>query len=417
MDVRLTPAPLRGTLSAIPSKSEAHRLLICAALADRPTELWLPGTSADLSATERCLWALGAGTVRRGEFIVVSPISDLPEAPFLDCGESGSTLRFLLPVAAALADRVRLTGRGRLPQRPIGALREAMKDRGTVFSRETLPLETRGRLHGGAFSLPGDVSSQYITGLLLAMPLLAEDSVLTLRTHLESAGYVEITLRALRRFGVEIERDGSRYRVRGGQSFRSPGQLRTEGDWSNAAFFLAAGALGAPVGVAGLDAASPQGDQAAAALLERFGAGVERSDVVSVSPAPLRGCEIDLADIPDLLPVLAVLAACAEGETRFVNGGRLRLKESDRLKTTAALLTALGGDVWELPDGLIVRGRPRLAGGTVDGANDHRIVMAAAVAAIRCAQPVTIRGAEAVEKSYPAFFADYQKLGGNVHVL
>ena len=417
MDVTLTPSPLSGTLPAIPSKSDAHRALICAALADRPTALRLPRTSADIDATCACLEALGAGAVRRDGTVTVTPIRALSDRPLLDCGESGSTLRFLLPVAAALCPAVRFTGRGRLPERPIGALKAAMEFHGVSFSAERLPFDTTGQLTGGAFSLPGNISSQYVTGLLLALPLTAGGGSLTLTTPLESAAYVDITLHTLRRFGIRVDITQNGYDVPGGQAFRSPGELAVDGDWSNAAFFLAAGALTAPVSLTGLDARSPQGDKAVLEVLHAFGAEVSISNgTVFASPRPLRGITLDVSEIPDLLPVLAAVAACAVGETRFVNAARLRLKESDRLSSTAAMLRSLGAETEELPDGLIVRGGP-LSGGTVDGCNDHRIVMAAAVAAARCGGPVTIRGAEAVNKSYPGFWEDYKRLGGELHVL
>lgn len=417
MDVKIAPAPLAGTLPAIPSKSDAHRALICSALADRPTVLELPQTSADIDATCACLEALGAIIARRGDSVTVMPIRSLPEKALLDCGESGSTLRFLLPVAAALCPSVCFTGHGRLPERPIGELKSAMEAHGVAFSSEKLPFDTSGLLVGGNYRLPGNVSSQYITGLLLAMPKLSAPSTLILTTALESAAYVDITLHALRRFRISVNLLSNGYAVPGGQTFSSPGTLAVDGDWSNGAFFLAAGALGRPVTLTGLDLDSPQGDKAVLEVLKSFGAEVSVSGGdVTVAPAPLQGITLDVSEIPDLLPILAVVAACASGETRFEGAARLRLKESDRLTATANLLRALGGDAEELPDGLIVRGRA-LTGGTADGCNDHRIVMAAAVAAIRCAGAVTVTGAEAVHKSYPAFFDDYAKLGGDVHVL
>jgi 3-phosphoshikimate 1-carboxyvinyltransferase len=417
MNVTIAPAPLEGTLPAVSSKSDAHRLLICAALADRPTVLALPALSEDIEATIRCLRALGAGIVRSGETVTVSPIERVPDAPLLPCGESGSTLRFLLPVAAALTEGARFTGRGRLPDRPVGALRAAMEAHGVTFSAEKLPFALSGRLQGGSYALPGDVSSQYLTGLLLALPHVPDDSTLTLTTKLESAAYVDMTLSALRRFGGSVSDGGGVYALPGGQRFHSPGAAAVDGDWSSAAFFLTAGAIGREVTVTGLDADSPQGDKAVLDILRRFGAETEtRGNAVTVRPAPLRGCEIDVSGIPDLLPVLSVAAACASGETRFTNAARLRLKESDRLAAVSAMLRSLGGSVTELPDGLTVRGGA-LTGGTVDGFRDHRIVMSAAIAAIRCSGPVTITGAGAAAKSYPAFFDDYTLLGGNCDVL
>ncbi|MPM17844.1 3-phosphoshikimate 1-carboxyvinyltransferase [bioreactor metagenome] len=364
-----------------------------------------------------CLRALGAEICRDGDTITVFPIKNPTEDSLLDCGESGSTLRFLLPVAAALCQSARFTGKGRLPERPIVHLADEMKKHGVAFSAEKLPFQISGRLTGGAYFLPGNVSSQYITGLLLALPLLSRESTLNLTSKLESGAYVRMTLSALERFGIHAEVSGGTYAIPGGQTFSSSEALQVDSDWSNAAFFLAAGALGGKISLTGLDLNSSQSDRAILDLLRRFGAEIEvRGGLVTVSPGKLRGCEIDVAEIPDLLPVLSVVAACSAGETRFTNAGRLRLKESDRLTATAALISSLGGTVTELPDGLLIGGG-KLSGGVADSFRDHRIAMSAAVAACRCARPVTILGADAVRKSYPAFFEEYAKLGGRVHVL
>lgn len=427
MRALIRPRPLAGTVTAPASKSEAHRLLICAALSDRPTRLTLNNISEDIEATADCLRSLGAEVLHEEGSLVVTPIMRVPDSPLLDCRESGSTLRFLLPVAAALAGEVRFTGSGRLPERPIGALQAAMARHGVSFSADRLPFKTSGRLQGGAFDLPGDVSSQYVTGLLLTLPLLSGDSLLTVHPPLRSAAYLDITLTALRRFGIRPREDGGaglprRFQLSGPQSFRSPGVLEVGGDWSGAAFLLAAGALTGPVTVRGLDPASPQGDRRILDFLKAFGAEVSlRKDAVTVAPGSLRGlegCPLDVDATPDLLPVLAATAAWADGRTAFVNGGRLRLKESDRIASTLVLIRSLGGRAEETPegDGLIVHGGG-LSGGTAEGFRDHRIVMAAAVAASRCPQGVTVTDAEACSKSYPAFFEDYARLGGDVHVL
>ena len=417
MIARITPATLGGTIPAIASKSDAHRLLILAALSQGETRLEMEQRSEDIDATIGCLRALGAEIEILPDGVLVRGIERVNENPLLDCGESGSTFRFLLPVAAALCEHARFTGSGRLPERPIGELMRVMQARGVAFSAERLPFSTTGKLTGGDFSLPGNVSSQYLTGLLLALPLTEQDSTITLTTHLESAGYVDITLHALKRFGVQVRVQDGVYAVSGGQGIQSPGMLRVDGDWSNAAFFLAAGALGSPVCMTGLNLDSPQGDKAILDSLRKFGAGVETTpDTVTVSPANLVGCTIDVGETPDLLPILAVLGACAAGETRLVNAARLRFKESDRLASVSAMLRALGGKVEELPDALVITGGA-LAGGTVDSCRDHRIAMSAAIAAIRCANEVSILGADAVKKSYPAFYTDYNQLGGHADVV
>lgn len=417
MNVCVTPAPLSGTIAAIPSKSEAHRLLILSALCGGETRLIMGGRGDDIDATIGCLSALGADVTVRPGHVTVRGLRGEPDVPLLDCRESGSTLRFLLPVAAVCCEKTLFTGRGRLPERPIGELVAVMRAHGVAFSAERLPFSTEGRLAGGAYELPGNVSSQYLTGLLLALPLAKQGSRITLTTRLESAAYLDITLAALRTFGASVSAADGVYEVPGGQAYASPGEITVGGDWSNAAFFLAAGALGSPVRVTGLDADSAQGDRRVLDALRRFGADITiANDCVSVSPGRLTGCELDVSETPDLLPALAVVAASAESETRFFNAARLRLKESDRLTAASALINALGGSAQELPDGLIVRGGP-LLGGTVNSFHDHRIAMAAAIAAVNCAGPVTILDAGAVGKSYPAFFEDYARLGGIADVV
>lgn len=417
MNATIAPAKLGGTIPAIASKSDAHRLLILAALSQGETRLWMDQRSEDIDATIDCLRALGARIEIEPKGVCVQGIGQAAESPLLDCRESGSTFRFLLPVAATLCGRARFTGGGRLPERPIGELLRVLQSHGVLFSAERLPFETAGTLTGGTFSLPGNVSSQYLTGLLLALANLPQDSEIVLTTRLESAAYVDITLHALRRFGVRIAQQGGHYRVRGGQEIKSPGELRVDGDWSNAAFFLTAGALGRPVTMTGLSLDSPQGDKVILDALRRFGASVETErETVTVSPAALSGCIIDVGETPDLLPILALLGACAAGETRLVNAARLRLKESDRLASVSAMLRALGGRVEELPDALVITGG-RLAGGTVESFRDHRIAMSAAIASVCCAREVQILGADAVNKSYPAFFEDFNRLGGHANVV
>ncbi len=417
MNVKVTPSPLRGKITAIPSKSDAHRLLICSALADAQTELSLPRTSEDIDATIGCLRSLGAKIERDGEILHITPITNPADSPLLDCAESGSTLRFLLPVAAALCESAGFIGSGRLPERPLGQLIGAMEEHEVTFSQEKLPFATSGKLLSGKYVLPGNISSQYITGLLLALPLLAKDSEISLTTRLESSAYVDITLNSLGCFGVNIERTKNGFFIKGNQRYRSPIRVDVDGDWSNAAFFLCAGAIGGNITLTGLNADSPQGDRRILEFLRKFGADItESKGAIAVKSLRLVGCEIDIAETPDLLPALAVVAAFSEGETRFINASRLRLKESDRLNSTAAMLNALGGNATELPDALIVRGTA-LAGGAVDSFHDHRTAMAAAIAGTYCKAPVIITDAGAAAKSYPSFYEDFAKLGGKVDVV
>ena len=428
MDVEIIPSILKGTVSAIPAKSELHRALICASFADRETRIELPGTlyqnesniPDDIRATVSCLQALGAEIrFEPGMFLVV-PSHRTPGEVSLDCLESGSTLRFLLPVAAAVARKAVFTGHGRLPERPLSELLSALSGHGTVFSSERLPLESSGLLRSGTFRVPGNISSQYITGLLLAFPLLAGQSELQITTDLRSADYVQITADIMSRFGVDVQENHDQWTVSSSSGYRSPGTVRIGGDWSNAAPFLVMGLLGRgnALSVTGLDQQSRQGDRAAAVLLSSMGGKLSSEEnTLHVSSSPLSGIRIDIDPTPDLMPVLAVAASSGSGRTEFTNAGRLRLKESDRIRSTAGLIRSLGGIATEAEDSLTVSAVPSLAGGEVDSGNDHRIVMAAAAASCMASGPVLIRGAEAVRKSYPTFFDDFISLGGVVHVL
>ena len=391
------PSALQGTVHAPSSKSCAHRLLIAAALSDAPCEIRLNADSEDIRATARCLRALGAAVTRTDAGYQVTPPDAYRRAACeLDCGESGSTLRFLMPVAAALGVPARFTGHGRLPERPNRALTDALRVHGAEPSGDLLPLTLSGRLRGGVYEIAGNISSQYITGLMLALPLCAGDSEIRLTTALESASYVDITLNALAEFGVRVDRTECGWRVPGGQRYHSPGRTCAEGDWSSAAFFITAARLGARVTCDGLREDSAQGDRKIGRLLDQLGGA------------------IDVSDTPDLVPALAVAAAVHPGVTRITGAARLRLKESDRLEAVMRMLTALGGRCEAQADGLTIEGVPRLTGGRVDGRNDHRIVMAAAIAACRADGDVEITDAQAVGKSWPEFFEVYRALGGSV---
>ena len=392
MDMIITPKKLSGQITAIPSKSQAHRLLICAAFADAPTMLHCPETNRDMDATAGCLRSLGADIRRTDAGYAVNPVLSLPESAVLNCQDSGSTLRFLLPVAGALGVDTLFQMEGRLPQRPLSPLWEEMERMGCRLSRPTEnTIRCQGKLSAGIFTISGGVSSQFITGLLLACALIPGESRIEITGKLESAPYVTMTLEAMKRFGLEVKD----FSVTGGEPFRSPGALTVEGDWSNGAFFLAAKALGSDVTVTNLAPDSPQGDRAAAELLP----GLEEF------------LTIDASDIPDLVPILAVTAACKQG-AEFTNIARLRLKESDRVASVIAMLRNLGGKAEADENTMTVYGTG-LTGGTVDAKNDHRIAMSAAIAATVCRKPVTILGAECVSKSYPQFFEEYRKLGGS----
>ena len=405
MNVTITPAVLRGTVTPPPSKSQAHRLIIAAALSDGFCRLSNVELSEDIRATLGCMRTLDAdasadGTIIRGADLVDGHEEPAPQV--MDCGESGSTLRFLIPVALALKGGGKFTGHGRLMERPQQPYFDLFREKGILCAQKDGVLTVEGRLTPGVYTLPGDVSSQFITGLLYALPLLEGDSEIRLTTDLESRGYVDMTLDALAQFGVRAEYDGERtFRVPGQQYYQHQ-DLAIEADWSNAAFWYAARFAGCPAEVRGLNPHSVQGDRAIEGFYQRM-QGTGR-------------LELDVSQCPDLVPPLAAMAALRGGEvTAIVNAGRLRIKESDRLATVTEGLNALGAQVEEHEDYLVIHGQERLAGGvTVSGHNDHRIAMMAAIAAVRCEGPVTITGAECVKKSYPRFWEDYAALGGRI---
>ena len=415
MTIFLPGGARHGELRAVPSKSASHRFFICAAFGAQPCEIACEPLSYDLKATLGCLSALGAAVSYTGGRVRIEPIRGIPSGErLLPCGESGTTLRFLLPLAGALGASAVFERRGRLGERPLEPFVSELRGHGMNIEDERDVLRCTGRLRGGNWTLPGDVSSQFISALLLALPLLEEDSTLTLTPPLESAPYIALTERVLRSASVRFVREGLRYTIPGRQRPALPPALAVEGDWSAAAPFLAMGALSEKgVAVSALDTDSVQGDRAIVELLRTFGAEVSvENGRAAVRKKELRGIRFDAAQTPDLAPVIAALGALSEGETRIENASRLRGKESDRLFTTAAMLRSLGAEVGELPDGLLVRGRPFLCGGAADGFSDHRIAMAAAVAASGCKEGVTLRGAECVGKSNPRFWDDFLSLGG-----
>ena len=392
----LIPGKLMGQVAVPSSKSMAHRYLLCAALAKGESRVGNVSFSADIEATLNGVTALGAEFSVFGKTVRITGGS--PKAKMdIDCGESGSTLRFLIPIALAAGGGKAVTfrGHGRLMERPLDPYFGIFREKGIGWKKEGNALTVEGRLPGGEYALSGKVSSQFVTGLLLADP-----SEIRITDELQSKGYVDLTLSAMKAFGVTAENDGyRRFRLPGGQGYRA-GDCRVEGDYSQAAFFLGANFLGSRVQVLGMNPNSIQGDRAILSVLEAMKAPGE--------------CRVDAGEIPDLIPVLAVCAAGRKGKTLFYNAARLRLKESDRLDTTAALLKGLGGNVEEGEDFLTVLGEGTLQGGTVDSFNDHRIAMAAAIASTICRESVTVKGAESVAKSYPDFWKDLEALGGRI---
>lgn len=418
-DVKFSPFVPNGTVNVPPSKSDVHRAIICAAMANGVSRISPVALSNDIKATIGCIKALGADAVLENNVLTVDGTNMYKnKTALLDCGESGSTLRFFIPIAAVGNINATFVGKGKLPQRPIGIFTEALPKAGTVCKTEGgLPLEIKGQLKSGIFEIPGNVSSQFITGLLLALPILEGDSEIVLTSPLESVGYIAMTIRTMKQFGVNIQATEKGWHIKGGQSYKTC-DYTTDGDWSQAAFFMVLGAVSGKVTVKGVAKDSTQGDKKCAEILARFGAKVTQLDnEVTVEKGELKAITIDASQIPDLVPVLSVCAAFAEGTTKIINAERLRIKECDRLKATAELLNNLGGKVKELSDGLEITGVSSLKGGKVNGYNDHRIVMSAAVCAARSDEDITATFAMSINKSYPDFYIDYNSIGGKANVL
>lgn len=418
-DVKFSPFVPNGTVNVPPSKSDVHRAIICAAMANGVSRISPVALSNDIKATIGCIKALGADAVLENNVLTVDGTNMYKnKTALLDCGESGSTLRFFIPIAAVGNINATFVGKGKLPQRPIGIFTEALPKAGTVCKTEGgLPLEIKGQLKSGIFEIPGNVSSQFITGLLLALPILEGDSEIVLTSPLESVGYIAMTIRTMKQFGVNIQATEKGWHIKGGQTYKSC-DYTTDGDWSQAAFFMVLGAVSGKVTVKGVAKDSTQGDKKCAEILARFGAKVTQLDnEVTVEKGELKAITIDASQIPDLVPVLSVCAAFAEGTTKIINAERLRIKECDRLKATAELLNNLGGKVKELSDGLEITGVSSLKGGNVNGYNDHRIVMSAAVCAARSDEDITATFAMSINKSYPDFYIDYNSIGGKANVL
>ena len=382
MDLTIQPRSLRGDITVIPSKSQAHRLLICAAFSDGPTDLVCPDTNRDIEATVDCLNALGASITRTDSGYSVFPMDKTPASAILNCCESGSTLRFMLPIVGALGIDATFQMEGRLPQRPLSPLWEEMERMGCILTRPTADtIRCQGKLKAGNYSINGSVSSQFITGLLFALSLIDGQTHLEVTGKIESLPYIRLTEKAMALFNAP--------------RYHSPGRLTVEGDWSNGAFWVAAQMLGNNLSVHGLNETSIQGDRVVVDICRQLLAGIPT---------------VDASDIPDLVPILSIVAGANNGAV-FTNIQRLRIKESDRVASTIAMIEALGGKAESTEDTLTVYGTG-FTGGTVDSVNDHRIAMSAAIASTVCTEPVTVLGAEAVRKSYPQFWEEFSRLGG-----
>lgn len=434
--MKIEPSILHGVVRVPSSKSVGHRLLICAALADGESKIYDLSMSKDIKATMLALQAIGATfTLEKDEhdisFWQVRGIShsdgnkinisdeNFQKEIIINCGESGSTLRFMIPVALTVADNLCFEGKGRLVERPINEFFPIFeKNQIQMVYDGKLPLKLKGKLKAGNYSISGKISSQYTTGLLLAAPLWGSQSEINICGDMESKGYIDLTLESMRLFGVNVFRDTwKRFELRANQCYL-PTTVCVEGDFSQAAFWIVAGLIGKEhIKITGLNKSSVQGDRVILDFVTQMNGRLLWEDGnLLVYPSQTVGMIIDASQCPDLIPVMCVLAALSEGETRVVNGKRLRLKESDRICATVTELKKLGATIEETEDGMIVQGNETFIGGCkVEGWNDHRIVMAMAIASTRCELPIEINGCEAIEKSYPDFFKDFKELGGWIY--
>ena len=418
MQVRIEPTAPGGEVFAVASKSDAHRAIICSALADSKTTVHISHISKDIEATLNCIKEMGADFIRRDNLYEILPIKESPENPMLDCGESGSTLRFLLPVLSVLGRGATFTGYGRLPERPMGLIVDLLKTHGNEFSSDKLPITVSGKTKAGTFDIEGDVSSQFISGLLFALPLLAQKSKIKLTSMLQSSAYVDMTINVLKKFGADIERSDDEFLINPIRTYKSPKEYIVEGDWSNAAFFMVMGALGGEITIKNLDLGSHQSDTRILDILKLSGAEFDATtDGIKVYKSRIKPFDYDVSQCPDLFPIMSILSCGAEGKSTLYNAKRLRIKESDRITTTKELILNLGGRAEETEDSLTIYGNGRLSGGRVNSANDHRIAMSAFAASAISDGDIELENAEAINKSYPSFIDDFRSLGGMANVI
>ncbi len=419
MDVLVYPGKLSGTIKAPPSKSVAHRAVISACLSDAPTRIMISELSDDIKTTLSCVAAMGAGVEICSDYVIVSPSGPADTSNVeVDFRESASTARFLLPVLPVIFDTVSVKGSGNLPLRPFADIKKCLADKGVVFCGEGFPDMLYGRPSPGDYHISGSVSSQFVSGLLFALPLLSGDSRITVDGDLGSAAYADMTISVLSDFGIRIDKEDHGWFVHGGQHYNSPGEYLVTGDWSNSGYFLAASAMGSDLSVTGLDPHSCQPDRAILTALSSMGCMVSVSEdcIRVISPDKLKAVTIDADPCPDMIPAFCSAACCAQGESRVYNAARLRLKESDRIDALTSMLKSVGISAKSSFDSLTVIGG-KVAGGSVDPFNDHRIVMAAAVLSCVSERPLLIKDAESVNKSYPGFFSDFTRLGGRIDVV
>ena len=419
MEAIIRPSKISGELSAISSKSAAHRILIAAAFSDKPTKICCHTISKDILATVNCLNALGADISYSDCVFYVTPTAFKFNNATLSCNESGTTLRLLIPIVSAIGGDWIFDMRGRLPERPLSPLKEELISHGISFENiDSNKLKVSGKLTAGTYRISGNVSSQFISGLLYGLLFIEGESTLEITGNIESKPYIDMTLDTLKSFGANIHQNGNIFKITG-QKLSSVNEYSVEGDWSNSAFALCAAAISkSSITVSKINPSSLQGDSKILDILEKFGAKNKVcKDSVTVIGSDLTGIDIDAKNIPDLVPIISVVASGANGTTKITGASRLRIKESDRLKTTYEMLSDLGADIKLTDDGFIINGKKKLTGGTVNSYNDHRIAMSACIASLICENEVIIKNAEAVSKSYPDFYEDMKKLGLNIKTV
>lgn len=410
MKVKIKPGKLEGDIDAISSKSQGHRDLILGALCEEKTEIFLNNFSDDILVTVKALENLGFVIERKENSFLIKDRVDVKN-PQIDFKDSGSSLRFLLAIGNFYGENVKYIGSESLSKRPLKELIEELEKNNFSFSQNHLPLEARGYFKGGKFTFRGDISSQYISGILLAASKSPFESQIILKSNLESKPYADLTINELKKFCIDVKKMENSYKIKGG-NLKSPGKLYVEGDWSNASVFIGANLLGSKVKIKGLNIDSLQGDKEILNIAKKFGSKIfTENNILENSKADIRSMEIDIKNTPDLAPVLCVILAASTEKSRLINAKRLRFKESDRLFSLCKMINDLGADGKIVGDSLEITGK--IKGGHVNSFNDHRIVMAACLASTFAKEEIIIDGAQAVEKSYKNFFEDFKKLGGN----
>ncbi len=412
--ITLFPTNLTGEVNIPPSKSLTHRALICASLAKGRSIITNVIFSDDILATLSSLQHIGAKFTIEDNTVIVQGVRKIKyDGTILNCNESGSTLRFLIPLLSLSNKEVIFSGKESLIKRPQSIYQKIFEENGHMFTQSKDRIVVKGSINAKDYILDGDISSQFFSGLLFALPLLKEDSKIIIKGNLESKSYIDLTIDILEQFGVKIEQIENGYFIRGNQQY-IPTNYRVEGDFSQAAFFLVAGVVNGNIKINDLEHDSIQGDKEIIDIIKHMkGKVIYTENGFVTEKSNTAGTTIDISNCPDLGPIIAVLGALSKGSTTIINAHRLRLKESDRILSTVNTLSALGATIKNIDDKIVIYGKKELEGGvTVDSYNDHRIAMMTSIAVLRCKKEVTLTNSNAITKSYPHFYEDYKSVGG-----